>query len=126
MANKRIIYVGGLAEEVDEKVKAVNCHCCTRKCEDKCKYGFPRFPLKDTLVIDKHEIDDIVEDPGHNDKTKINCKKILFDVQAILEDEEKIGQIFEKYPIKGSTKTENHKFRAQRIDELLRLAGAVS
>ena len=42
--------------------KEVNCHHCTKPCEkyeNKCRYGFPRFPLKVTLVVDKHEFDDI-------------------------------------------------------------------
>ena len=37
-------------------IKHVNCHHCTNPCEkygDKCKYGFPRYPLKETLVVDK-------------------------------------------------------------------------
>ena len=40
-----------------EKVKAVNCHRCTGPCSkfgDRCKYGFPRFPLKETIVLDKN------------------------------------------------------------------------
>ena len=39
-------------------VKEVNCHNCTKPCEkygDNCKYGFPRWPLKKTLVVDKKE-----------------------------------------------------------------------
>ena len=42
-------------------IKQVNCHNCTNPCEkygDKCKYGFPKFPLKETMVIDKHEFGD--------------------------------------------------------------------
>ena len=49
-------------KEVGQKIvniiKAVNHHNCTNPCEkygEKCKYGFPRYPLKRTLVIDKNE-----------------------------------------------------------------------
>ena len=46
-------------------IKEVNCHRCTNPCKkfgDKCKYGFPRFPLKETLVIDKNEFSNECED----------------------------------------------------------------
>ena len=50
-----------VTQKVVDIAKKVNCHHCTRKCERKCKYGFPRFPLKETLVLDKHEFDDTLE-----------------------------------------------------------------
>ena len=37
-------------------VKSVNCHNCTGPCAkygDRCKYNFPRYPIKETMVIDK-------------------------------------------------------------------------
>ena len=45
-------------KKIVDIVKAVNCHHCTNPCEkygDTCKYGFPKFPLKSTVVIDKNE-----------------------------------------------------------------------
>ena len=59
-----------VTQEVVDIASAVNCHYCTRKCENKCKYGFPRFPLKDTLVIDKHEFDDTNEEECDPDETR--------------------------------------------------------
>merc|ERR1712055_539839 len=38
-------------EKIINIIKAVNCHNCTNPCEkygEKCKYGFPRYPLKRT------------------------------------------------------------------------------
>ena len=112
--------VGNKAVEI---ALEVNCHRCTKKCEGKCKYGFPRFPLKETLVVDKNEIGD--SDDSVN-KTSINYEKIIYDVKDILTDKEKIQMIFEKHPIKGETGEEYIKYRAKRIDEMLELAGGVS
>ena len=47
-----------VGERIVALVKEVNCHNCTRpcrRCGDKCKYGFPKFSLKETLVVDKNE-----------------------------------------------------------------------
>ena len=47
-----------IAKRVVEIVRAVNCHHCPGPCSknyDKCKYGFPRYPLKQTLVVDRNE-----------------------------------------------------------------------
>ena len=47
-----------LGKKIIDIVKAVNGHNCTNPCEkygDKCKYGYPKYPLKRTLVVDKHE-----------------------------------------------------------------------
>jgi hypothetical protein len=104
----------------------VNCHYCTRKCENKCKYGFPRFPLKDTIVVDKHEFDDSIETDINSNVTSKNWSKIIFDVQEILKDKDKMSSLKEKYPIKGETKEENWQYRSQRIDAMLDVAGAIS
>ena len=53
-------------------VKEVNCHNCTRPCKrcgDKCKYGIPKFPVKETLVIDKNELSDSA---GEDDKEYVS------------------------------------------------------
>ena len=116
--------------EVVEIALKVNCHCCTRKCESTCKYGFPRFPLKETLVIDKHEFDDAIEKEQILDEETnsavTNYRKILVDVQELLKDEDKMNIIMEKLPNKGATKEENALYRAERIDEMLKVAGDIS
>jgi hypothetical protein len=119
-----------VTQEVVEIAMRVNRHHCTRKCERKCKYGFPRFPLKETLVIDKHEFDDIIE---HEELWNEECgnpvtnvRKILHDVEEVLKDQEQLDMIKEKFPDKGVTKEENYQYRAERIDEMLRIAGGIS
>ena len=60
---------------------AVNCHHCTRKCEGKCKYGFPRFPLKETIVIDKNEFsiskEDNVKEPNITEPKEKQKKNMM-------------------------------------------------
>ena len=85
---------------------AVNCHHCTRKCEGKCNYGFQRFPLKETVVVDKNEFSNSKEDydmePNINEPK--NYHKILSDVEDVLINKEIIEKIFNKFPNKGETK----------------------
>ena len=91
-----------------EKAKDVNFHHCTnpfKQFGDKCKYGFPRYPLKKTLVVDKHELPNEpgqgnFEDKEKSRKTSQNYKKILFDVEDVLRDKDIINEIMEKYPEK--------------------------
>merc|ERR1711888_538154 len=85
-----------IGRKIIDIIREVNCHNCTSPCEkygDKCKYGYPKFPLKQTLVIDKNTSN------NKNDKeeeTK-NYQKILSDVEDVLNDEDKIGLIMSKY-----------------------------
>ena len=110
-------------EKAVEIALEVNCHRCTRKCKGKCKYGFPKYPLKETLVVDKHELNDTDETAKTESK---NYEKILHDVKEVMTDNNKLQIIFDKYPNKGKTREEYIYWREQRIDEMLRLAGGIT
>ena len=112
-----------VTQETVDIVKEVNCHCCTSKCASACKYGFPRFPLKDTIMIDKNE----PKNSTVEDKEKIlNRENILRKVREVLKDDDKLETIFKKYPEKGETLEDDYYFRSQRIEELLKVAGDIS
>ena len=119
-----------VTQEVVDIAKKVNSHHCTRKRERKCKYGFPRFPLKETLVIDKHEFDDTLEQEQIWNEESVNSstnfRKILHDVQELLKYQEQLNMIMEKFPHKGETKEENAQYCAERIDEMLKIAGNIN
>jgi hypothetical protein len=119
-----------IGRKIVEIVKQVNCHNCTNPCEkygDKCKYGFPKYPLKTTLVIDKNELLDISEDEpnqlGDNSKS-MKYKKILSDVQDVLTNDDKVKEIMSKYE-KGKTKDDYDVNRGKRIDMMLQMAGNI-
>ena len=100
----------------------MNCHHCKgpgSKYFDKCKYGFPRYPLKKTLVVDKNEFarKENVENVENLKEGKSNYKQILSDVEEILKDDEFVKIIMEKYD-KGNTKEEYEENRGKRIDLL--------
>ena len=107
---------------------AVNCHHCTRKCEGKCKYGFPRFPLKETIVVDKNKFSNSKEDDAKepNKNEPKNHHKMLADVEDVLTNKDIIEQIFNKYPHKGDTKEKYDEYRAKRIEEMLKMAGGIT
>ena len=99
----------------------MNCHDFTSKCRSyggKYKYAFPRYHLK---VIDKNEkIDSSETQKDKND----NYRKILNDVEDILNDSELIQFIMDQYE-KGTTQEEYVNNRSARNDLLLKLAGPI-
>ena len=107
-----------MTQEVVDIVQAVNIHRCTIKCNNRCKYGFPRYPVRETTFLDKKESVPQIED--------INYQNILININKILNDEDTLAEIQEKYPNKGRTKSEIYDFRSERIDEMLRRAGDIS
>ena len=117
-----------VGQRIVEIIKQINCHRCTNPCEkygDKCKYGFPRYPLKETLVIDKKEFTEQSEIELKDDgTTNKGYKKILSDVEDILKDEDRRQEIINKFE-KGKTENEYTTNRAKRIDLLLDMAGNV-
>ena len=99
-----------IGKQIITIVKQVNCHRCTNPCKrygDKCKYGFPKFPLKETLVVDKHEFSDELEifEEDMDINTNTNYRKILSDVEDVLKDDDKIEEIMSKWK-KGNTDEE--------------------
>mgnify|MGYP001274013373 FL=1 len=119
-----------IGQKIVNIIKEVNCHRCTNPCEkygDKCKYGFPRFPLKETLVIDKNEFSNECEDEDMrvDSGADKDFRKILSDIENILKDEDKILEIMSKFP-KGETKEEYKVNIANRIDLMLEIAGNIS
>ena len=116
--------LGKIGKKIIDIVKDVNCHNCTSPCEkygDKCKYGYPKLPLKHTLVIDKNEKN---KDNDKEEETK-NYHKVLSDVEDLLNDKDKIKLIISKYD-KGKSQDEYDTNRAKRIDLLLEMAGNIS
>ena len=116
-----------VGKRIVDIVKAVNCHKCTSPCQkygDRCKYGFPRFPLRSTLVIDKSERKNNSENntSSETEKKKKNFEKLLNDVENILTDDILRQYIMEQYE-KGTTESEYNENRSKRIDLLLEIAG---
>ena len=118
-----------VGQRIIDIIKKVNCHNCTNPCQnygDTCKYGFPRFPLKETMVVDKKDI--MIEPQSCHEQredAKKNHLKILSDVENILTDPDKIEEIMGKFE-KGKSEVEYAENRAKRIDLLLEMAGNVS
>ena len=70
-----------VGKRIVEIAKEVNCHHCTKKCDtncDNCKYGFPRFPLKQTIVIDRNEFNDKPDNDDIDEKGKKSTTIVRF------------------------------------------------
>ena len=114
-------------KRIIEIIKEVNCHHCTTKCKSfewKCKYAFPRFPLKETLVIDKNEAKSKTEQDNHSTPTNDKYRKILADVEETVKDEEICPFIMQEHS-KGSTEAEYSENLLKRIDLLLQIGGEI-
>ena len=101
------------ARKIVEVIQEVNCHNCTSPCKkfgEKCKYGFPRYPLKETLVIDKKE--STTSSSNMNDKTNENDELIMIlrNVEELLKDPETVEMIMNQYE-KGITLKEYQESR---------------
>ena len=77
--------------------------------------------LKRTRVIDKNDKKDGTNEQNGNDR----YKKILLDIQDILEDDDMVQLIMSQYE-KGETMEMYDQNRSKRIDLLLQLAGNIS
>ena len=112
-----------------DTVKKVNCHNCTNPCQnygDKCKYGFPRYPLKETIVVDKNESKNELQNcKEKTEETKTNYMKILSNVEDVLNNKDLIKEIMAKYE-KGNSQSEYAENRAKRIDMLLEMSGNIT
>ena len=107
-----------MTQEVIDIVKEVNIHRCTTKCQYQCKYSFPKYPLKETIFIDKNE-------PLPAEDKDENSEVILTNVNNILKDDDKLAEIQQKYPNKGTTKEANDVLRSKRIETMLKMAGNI-
>ena len=110
-------------QKIVKIIQEVNRHHCTRKCksyEGKCRYAFPRYPLKETLVIDKNAMKTKSAQEPANDKHR----KILNGVESILTDPEMVQFIMDQFA-KGDTEEEYHSNTSKRIDLLLQIAGDI-
>ena len=118
-----------VGEKIVDIIMEVNCHHCTNPCKnfgDKCKYGFPRYPLKETLVVDRHEFSSQSEEEMVTDEsTEKNYRQILSDVEELLRDDNERIEIMSKFE-KGNTEEEYAANRAKRIDLMLEKAGNIS
>ena len=81
-----------IGQTIVDIIREVNCHNCTKPCEkygDNCKYGFPRWPLKKTLVVDKKEFSGETDMDKNTveGKTK-SYENILNDIEELLKDKD--------------------------------------
>ena len=116
-----------IGHKIVEIVKEVNCHHCTKKCGEKCKYGFPRLPLKETLIVDRNEFSDNTDQEREelDGESSKNYFKIMSDVEQILRDKEKMAQLLEIGTDREQSEKEYIDNKNKRIDAMLELAGDI-
>ena len=107
-----------VGKAVVDIAKEVNHHHHTQTCrkhETICRFNYPKYPIWKTVVAEPYE----AEFEEEKDKNLKFYKSLLEKVQAVLEDEEVVASIMEKYDKPTETLEEYETNRKKRILELL-------
>ena len=93
-----------VGREVVRIVREVNQHYHTKTCRKgspKCRFRYPKFPIWRTILVKPYPPCEFDEE---RDKNLKYYKEILDKVKEVLEDEELIKTIMQKYDKKTETK----------------------
>ena len=111
-----------VGKEVAKIAKEVNKHHHTKTCRkhgSTCRFNYPKYPSPNTIVVQPCQ----VKDPKEKDALLAKYQTILRKVKIILEDENEIKKIMEKYDKQIESKTELRKNIEKRIREVVDVAG---
>ena len=107
--------VAEIAQEVNKHHHTKTC----RKYDTTCRFNYPRFPAPETIIVSPC----CAATPEEREERIIKYREVLKKVKAILEDDEAVSKIMEKYDKQAETKEEHNSKRIKRIEELCKLAG---
>ena len=111
-----------VGKEVVRIAKEVNQHHHTKTCKKnspKCRFRYPKFPIWKTILVKPYPSCEFDEERDNNLKY---YGETLNKVKELLEDEEILQSIMEKYEKKTETKETYEINRKKRIIELLAMA----
>ena len=111
-----------VGKEVVRKAKEVNQHHHTKTCKKgnpNCRFRYPKFPIWKTILVKPYPDCEFDEEKENNLKYYAD---ILRKVKELLEDNELIETIMDKYKKETETKDEYELNRKKRILELLNVA----
>ena len=103
--------------------KDVQTHRHTRTChkyDNSCRFHKPSFPMKETTLFESM-INSVESDKQGNDSGA--NPKVLEKVKDLLDDNDLIEKIMNKYDKENETEFEYKENLKRRIDELLEIAG---
>ena len=106
--------VAKIAQEVNKHHHTKTC----RKHDTTCRFGYPRFPAPYTIIVTPCT----ANSPEEKDEILIKNRHVLRKVQDIMEDEDAIQKIMEKYDKQNETKEEHRAMIEERIKELCKMA----
>ena len=107
--------VAKIAQEVNKHHHTKTC----RKHDITCRFKYPRFPSPKTIVVTPCYASDAKER-----ETKLTRhREVLSKVKAVLDDEDAISKIMDKYDKQAETKEQYKSNREKRIKEVCKLAG---
>ena len=103
-------------------VKEVNQHHHTKTCRKgypRCRFRYPKYPIWKTILVKPYPPCEFEEE---RDKTLKYYREILQKVRELLDDEELLNSIMERYDKKTETKETYEINRKKRVLELLKVA----
>ena len=107
--------VAKIAQEVNRHHHTKTC----RKHDTTCRFGYPRLPAPHTIIVQPCT----AESQEEKERLLVKYRQILRKVQDVIEDEEAIKKIMDKYGKQSETTEEYNANRKERIKELCRTAG---
>ena len=111
-----------VGKEVSRIAQEVNKHHHTKTCrkhDTTCRFKYPRYPSPYTIVVEPCEVTSQEEKEALLVKNHIVLRK----VRDVLEDEDQVKKIMERYNKQAESKEEYITNREKRIKELLEIAG---
>ena len=85
-----------VGKEVAKIAQEVNKHHHTKTCQKhdtKCRFNYPRYPAPHTIIVEPCQL----IDPEEKDALVAKYQNVLRKVKIILEEEDEIKKIMEKY-----------------------------
>jgi hypothetical protein len=116
------IHGNTIGKTVAKMAQEVNKHHHTKTCrkhDTTCRFSYPRFPAPHTIIVEPCEAQSTEE----KDALMIQYRETLRKVKEVLENEDVVNKIMEKYDKQTETEEEYIENRIKRIKELCDVAG---
>ena len=116
------IHEGTVGREVAKIAQEVNKHHHTKTCrkhDSTCRFNYPRYPSPHTIIVEPCQ----GMSPVEKDNLLAKYQMVLRRVKTILDDENAVDSILEKYQKQQESTQEYKSNIEQRIREMVNMAG---
>ena len=115
------IHGNTVGKDIAKIANEVNKHHHTKTCrkhDTTCRFGYPRLPAPYTIIVEPCKADS----PTKKEKMLVKYRKVIQQVQEVIEDEEAMQKIMSQYDKQNETQEEYIQNREKRIRKLCQVA----